>query len=233
MLYQVNENILVQTLLPVDKRLPVISAYVDALITPMQYLNNKDIAYIYGSTFSYYATSSTYNNGDFVNGGLYYNNATYQSITSSNINNILSSTSSWQQYTDCFIGISERYNYNCQKIVLEFGLNRWFNTTFRNPNGVTGSSVLSDIYIQDNFLLTGPFIMGPFGDLRTSTMAPMVSSSFMGVTTSYLTGGTSPYYYTIWVPSAILASIPGGTTSVTNITNKWNALSINFNVMPY
>ncbi len=51
----------------------------------------------------------------------------------------------WVKVQQNFIGAAERANYSCQKIIYEYALNKWFNTTFRQP--VSGTS---DIYIETN-----------------------------------------------------------------------------------
>lgn len=232
-IYNIDQEMLIKTLLPVSKRTDVHIAWLKELLSQNQWLNDKNVEYIYGSTYSSYLTASTYNSGDRVNGGLYYNNAVYESITNSNINNSLLDVNSWELRNDNFIGVSERYNFIDQKITLEYALNREFYTTFRQPTGLTSWGVRSEIHIDDNFLFTSPFIMGPFADPATSTMYPLGSSNFMGVTNSYITGGTSYNLFTIYVPATVLASIPGGETGIKNFVDKYNYSSITYNVETY
>ena len=231
--YQINENILALSLLPVDKRQPILSAYITDLLSQSQYLNDKDMVFIYGATFGYYATASSYGNGDRVIGGLYYNNATFQSITASNINNSLTDLNYWEPFSDNFIGVSERYNFTAQHVTFEYALNRWFNTTFRQPTGVTAWGVRSDIYIDDNSSAMGPFLMGPDDDY-SSTMGYDTSSAFMSPDAPYDPGFVFfPTNYTIWVPAAVFATFPGGTSSVTGFADKYNYAGISYTVATY
>ena len=72
-----------------------------------------------------------------------------------------SNTNVWEVVNNNFIGVAERDLYFNQKLTLEYALNRYFNTTFRQPNGVTMSATHSDIYISDNTFSYNTFHIGP------------------------------------------------------------------------
>jgi hypothetical protein len=51
---------------------------------------------------------------------------------------------SWYKQQDNFIGLNERLAFNGNNLVLTWALNRWFQTTFRQPPDI------SDIYLTVN-----------------------------------------------------------------------------------
>lgn len=51
----------------------------------------------------------------------------------------------WIQVQPNFIGANERASYNCQKKIYEYALNKWFNTTWKQP-----AAGQPDIYITNN-----------------------------------------------------------------------------------
>lgn len=67
----------------------------------------------------------------------------------------------WVKVTGNFIGANERASYSCQKTIYEYALNKWFNTTFRQPLTVLTSDSGSDIYITNNTLVTNDFYFFP------------------------------------------------------------------------
>src|ERR1017187_8750919 len=126
--YSINVNILALSLLPILKRTPIIESYLTALLSPIQELNDMDNYFITGGTYSYYATSSTYNLNDIVIGGLDYNNQVYKSIIGTNSNNLPSDVNSWELWSNSFIGMDTRSKIYDSKLGLEYILNTYYNT---------------------------------------------------------------------------------------------------------
>lgn len=143
-------------------------------------------------------------------------------------------TDFWQLINPSFIGMNERELYGDQKLTMEWALNRYFNTTFRQPDGVTSSSVLSDIYITDNSIAGGVFLMAPTYT-PSSKMKAVGSTEFMSYTPLITTspGFTSGGWYTIWFPTAVFSSIPGGSASVNSYVNKYNYHGVPFFINTY
>lgn len=230
-IYYNDQNTLALSLLPISKRLPILFNYITELLKPVAWLNNKDTEYIYGSTYSYYVTASVYKTGDRVNGGPLYNNNVYECISSGTISHVeLSATSSWYLYQICNIGMAERYNYMNQLITMEWLLNRWYNTTFRQPTGLTSWGTHSDIYILNNAPASGPFLMGETDDF-SSTMGSLYSSSYMPLTDAYEAGYSwFPNNYTVHIPNTLNYL---GTHSFTNVIDKYNYESITYTLTFY
>lgn len=127
-------------MLPPDKRYSRAIAWLKIITYPLQYLNNlwfRD--YRTGSEANYWSALATYNKYDQV----IYNKIVYESLVGSNTSNP-TTVANWKVVQQNFIGIFERITYNGQKLVLEYALNKWFGTTFRQPPSV------SDIYVTNN-----------------------------------------------------------------------------------
>ncbi|QTE37483.1 hypothetical protein J3L18_31040 [Mucilaginibacter gossypii] len=150
-IYDINTDQQVIELLPPDKRYPQTVHWVQNLLkSTVQFLRDNLLdGYRNGSTAPLYA-AGTYGYGSYVQ----YQKGVYVSLIGNN-NDLPTVSASWYKVQDNFIGLNERLSYNGQKIVLEYALNRWFNTTFRQPG--TG---LSDIYLTTNPQPVSPFVVG-------------------------------------------------------------------------
>jgi hypothetical protein len=133
-------------MLPVDKRTTKTLAWVNVLLSPVQYLRDLFFgSYRTGSTAPAYA-AGTYAKYARVR----YNKIVYESLKAGNTD-LPTVTASWKIVQQNFIGLSERVLYNGQKLTLEYAMNTWFGTTFRQPTSV------SDIYITNNTLAISVF----------------------------------------------------------------------------
>ncbi len=229
MTYSIDINELILDSTPINHQTPIFLAYLQALGTPMQYLNNEFFQFVNGCTASFYATSSTYNYGDIVKGNINVNNNVFISITSSNHNNGLTNSSYWNLYNNTWIGALESAHYTSNKMTFEWALNRQFNTTFRQNTGVTGSA-LSDIYINDRpiFFTTWYMAIGTLGSGfwgtgdRDSTWIA-INGTFSGDATNF----------TINIPTAVFSSFIGGTQTVTNFADKINSAGLSYTIGLY
>lgn len=148
-IYDVNFRNVASQLLPPDKRRLLMLAFVRALLSPLQYLRDLNIgSYKDGSPAVVYA-AGTYSRGNRVR----YFQAVYESLVDNNTAVPVDATA-WVKVQENFIGVRERVQYNGQKVVLEYALNKWFNTQFRQPDGV------SDIYITSSERVTPVFRIG-------------------------------------------------------------------------
>lgn len=140
-IYDLDTDQQVIELLPPDKRYSVTVGFLQSCLkSSIQFLRDVVIgSYRLGSTAPAYA-SGTYAKGDKV----IYNKAEYISNIDNNTD-LPTVVLSWDLLNPNFIGVNERQLYNGQKIVLEYALNKWFGTTFRQPGSGT-----SDIYLTTN-----------------------------------------------------------------------------------
>lgn len=136
-IFNIDFENLKENVLPPNYRTVVHSKWLQAFMDVMQYLRNK----ILGDyrTGSYYSTWSagTYNIHDRV----MFEQVVYESLEDGNTDQPPSSK--WAVWLPSFIGADERKYFNGQKVVLEYALNRYYGTTFRQP------PLVSDIYIDN------------------------------------------------------------------------------------
>lgn len=138
-------------LLPPDKRRNNLVAFLTACSkSSLQFLRDALLGdYKNGSTVSGWVAAS-YARGAKVK----YKKGIYVSLADQNAA-LPTDASSWYQQQTFFIGLNERLLYNGQNLVLTYALNKWFQTTFRQPgNGI------SDIYITTSPVQADVFVVG-------------------------------------------------------------------------
>ena len=138
-------------MLPPDKRFTKIVAWVTVLLSPVQYL--RDIwfgSYRTGSTATAWVNTNPYPKYALVK---YTNKVIYESLVDNNTA-VPTDATKWRVAQQNFIGLSERIQYNGQKLVLEYAMNKWFGTTFRQPPNIP------DIYITRNSIPVSVFRCG-------------------------------------------------------------------------
>lgn len=140
--YEANFYLQAQRLTPIEKRQAVRLGLLECISEGIQW--NRDNffdEYIEGDSAAVWDVSTPYVKEDRVN----YQNRIYYCIAD-NTGNLPTDTTYWTQVLADFRGAAERIKYNFQKIMLEYILNKWFATTFRQPS--TGLD--SDFYIVSN-----------------------------------------------------------------------------------
>lgn len=168
--------------LPTYRQLPIMFNWLSVQLEQVQRFNElKFDLYDFGSSYSFYTASNTYIIGDRINGGLKYNNVIFECITSSTTGTF--SVNNWLQILPSFIGYQERSAMFDSRIVFEWYLNRYFYTTFRQPN--FADTVKSDIFISDN----SPSLLTFFIGLNDN------DSSYIGINGDTIGGvGTNPVW---------------------------------------
>lgn len=222
-IYDLNTDQQVIELLPPDKRYSVTVAFLQAVLkSSVQFLRDVTIGdYRTGSTAPAY-TSGTYAKGQKV----IYNKAEYISNKDANTD-LPSVTTSWDLLNANFIGVNERQLYNGQKIILEYALNKWFSTTFRQPGGG-----LSDIYLTNNPKGIPVFIIG--GVENNS------SDIFTGHSTEYFIDNysfVSVVNLNINVPVAVYNALDSNSANRSNIirsfADKYVYAGITYQIVTY
>jgi len=136
MIYLINFYNKIIELLPPDKRQAIMISWMKVIGSPIEYMRNKLFNdYKTGAIYDEW-TAGTYSVGDLVT----YKKVIYESKEDGNTDTPPSSK--WAVYQNIFIGSDDRVKYNGQKIILEYALNQYYSTTFRQPN------LISDIYIE-------------------------------------------------------------------------------------
>lgn len=201
-------------LLPPDKRGMVNYSWVKAIGSPIEYMRNKILVdYKTGSSYADWV-SGTYAKGEIVT----YKKVLYESKVDGNTDTPPSNN--WSLYLNSFIGSDDRIKYNGQKVVLEYALNQYYKTFFRQPN------LVSDIYIETlGYTLQG-FLIGQT-EPYCSTVGQTTSSGFVGSLTPFL----QTYNFKIWFPTAVYAAT--NEQEVRNFVNKIIPISLNFSISTY
>jgi hypothetical protein len=155
--YSFNYQFLRESFLPSFLRLARHRAFVDTLLKPLQWLRDLFFdVYVDGFTGPRWLSISTYNLGDRVR---YSDFAVYEAIQNVPAATAPTNTIYWKKIQEVWIGLRERVKYNGQKLVLEYALNRWFDTQFRQPDDAF-TPTPSDIYITNNTLPNDVFVIG-------------------------------------------------------------------------
>lgn len=197
-IYDINFNTLAVQVIPPDKRYSRMVAWVRMLLSPLQYLRDLWFgSYRSGSTAGAWA-AGTYAKYAQVK----YNKAVYESLVNNNTS-VPTTVANWKVVQNNFIGLSERILYSGQKLVLEYALNKWFGTTFRQPPSQ------SDIYITNN-----PIGVAFFRSANVEDISSSVSNSG---SSEYVINNYSfnvQFNFTIHVPVAVYNALD--TTGLNN-----------------
>lgn len=153
-IYDINFSSRFNRLLPIKKRKPKFLALGTSLTYPLQWARDLMFnGYANGDVISPdYNGGTSYSKGDRVR----YLNAIYEVFnTPPSSGYVPTDTNYWIKIQDDWRGARERLKYNGQHLVLEYILNRWFGTAFRQP--AVGNS---DIYIDELITDDGSFLIG-------------------------------------------------------------------------
>lgn len=220
-MYDININNLAEQQLPPDKRTPSMLAWVRSLLRPMAWNNTQQQAYYGGSAAPDYDPLVTYYTTEQVR----YNRAVYESLIDNNTA-LPTDGSAWYRVQDNFIGTDERVKYNGQRLVLEWALNKWFGTTFRQPPGAP------DIFIQNNEVQAGSLLVG-IVETESSTVGPEGSSEFVGPNAIF--AGQSNF--TINMPLAVFNALDPVASNreaiVRNIADRYVPAGITYSISTY
>lgn len=160
--YECDFNLQAQRLTPVTKRLPVRLGVLKSISAPIQW--NRDNffnSYLGGDASPAWDSGTTYYSGSTdpmtkvytppsrVN----YLNKIYEStnppiydpiakvfVVQPNLGHAPTDISFWSEVVGDFRGATERIKYNCQTLMMEYIINRWFGTQFYQPLALGGVS---------------------------------------------------------------------------------------------
>lgn len=200
--------------LPPDKRYPSNISLIQALSKPLQWAHDLLFkSYYEGPTCPDYSPGIWNKYQQVI-----YQKKVYESLIDNNMD--LPTVETWQLVQDNFIGVKERILYNGGKLVLEYALNKEYDTVFRQPPAV------SDIYIDNLPASIVGFLVGE--------TEPFCSS--VGQTTSSdAIGPGLPFVYLnnfqINIPTAALALT--NVQAITNFVNQYIPAGLKFTIVPY
>ena len=134
----------------------------------------------------------------------------------------LAASAPWMQVNNSFIGAKERAGYNSQYLTLTWALNRYFQTTFRQPPYPApygGGSLFSAIYITNEEPAFTSFL-----SFTTEALTSNVYTTGTGtdvVLTTYVNDIGSTFIFTINIPSAVYTAINSNPTIANSIINQF------------
>jgi hypothetical protein len=226
-IYDVDFEAVTLSVYPTHKRKDNLLNRAYSLFGSMNYLSTIFSYYRNGATCGGYSSLTTYTYGDMVvfQRAVYFRNE----ITSGYASGINPSNNSyWIKVLDDFIGVSEKIYFGPQKIVLEYALNRIFQTSFRQP------PLVSDIYIVNNDTTYNFFDIG-IDDTDCATI-PIVDTD----ADYYITfddGDPSIKDFTVFVPNAVLSALASSPTDqvsiISSVVNRYRLAGYLFSVTGY
>lgn len=219
--YQVDFNRMASEMLPPDKRMVTSVNWIQSLYRPLRWLHALlFFSFREGSLAPAYAPG-TYPKYQQV----IFNQSVYESLVDNNTAAPTDPTK-WMLIQDNFLGAIERVKYNSQVLVLEYALNQWFGTQFRQP------PAQSDIFLTMHERLSSVFLMGGH-ELNSSAF-------YSNRSTEYIVDGYSFAEYfnmTVNIPFAVweaLDTVPSNRDRfVRSFVNQYIAAGIIYDINPY
>jgi hypothetical protein len=219
-MYNVDYNQkVIETLVP-DKRQPKTVAFLQQLAKEVS-INHNLLFNIYKSYQSAAVwTAGTYARYDIVR----YAKSIY--IAAQTTTNEPTFTNAWVLVSPNFMGNDFRLAIRGEKLNLEYALNTWFNTTFRQP------PLTSDIYLTTNNIIDSVFRVG-FNEFESSKIYTETSSEF--VINNY--AFTNQFNLTISVPTGVYNSLGATndirTSIIRNFADLYISAGITYNIITY
>lgn len=219
--FDLNYSDRIVELLPPDKRTPIEVSWWRAVVKQLDWVRrNIFVDYKTGSVYPDWGVGS-YNKGDRV----IYGQSVYESLVSSNTA-VPTDSTKWRIYQLYFIGTDERILYNGQNLVLNYALNKRFETNFRQP------PLVSDIYFTINTPLPLPFSVGSI-EGNSSTVFNTGSSE--SVINYY--NFTTFYNFVINIPVAVWTALSTDVNArnkiISNFVNQYLPVGINYQIQTY
>lgn len=227
---QADINILAVQNLPIDQRLKKWILWAKGLVYPLFWRMGLFVQYQNGTMVSNYSGAVTYD----IGGQVKFNYAVWESLVNGNTGNIPDASSDyWIKVNDSFIGISESSRYGGGKLNLEWALNRYFQTTFRQPDSDV-SPTPSEIYITNTPPTYVSFVSFSTETL-TSNVYTNITSDF--VFTDEVYGSASSYLFTVNIPAAVYAAINADAaiaeTIVRQFLDKYVVSGVYYEIVTY
>lgn len=208
-------------------RTPRFIAWMQGMLGQNAWINKNFWNYCYGDVVSNgWDSITTYGYNDTV---ITYK-GTYISLLAGNIGNDPDySPTWWYKIAPSYIGAQERAQFNSQKSIMEWALNRWFRTEFRQPTAWsdgTASSPLGIWYtpISDIFITTVPATIITFlsGEVESESSFSDDTGSGSYYSTEYvILGSETTYQFIVWIPTSLSVLLGIAYEKiVSNVVNK-------------
>ena len=226
--YDIDFNLTSVELLPTAWRQDDPQNLLYSLVAP---LNSLELIFTYlreNSGAAAYSGATTYTYGEMVNyqSRVYFRNDITEDYAAGFPPN---NTTYWIKVLDYTIGMNERIRFRPDKLVLEYALNKIFDTTFAQP------PTLSDIYIVRNNTQADGFEIGQTEE-ESSTITQFEADAEWSIP-EFEADGTVMYDYTVFVPVAVWTALASTGTERDNIVlsvlNKYKLLGFIADVQTY
>ena len=225
-IFDVNFSKLAVEILPTHKRTDIVEV-TDSIVEPINDTNimfkwfregntagqfNPLTVYVYGSVVRY--SRKVYLRNEVTEGysaGVIPTNTTY-----------------FVRISENFIGTNERLMYRPDKLVLEYALNRIFETTFRQP------PLVSDIYIQNVNTSDVNFGVGELDGFTSQVGETDALNLWFISENDFIAGETD---FNVYVPLAVYNALGNTnierTAIVTDVVKKYRLTGYTFNIITY
>jgi hypothetical protein len=192
-MYNVNYNTAIENLLVPDKRTKKTVAFNTALVTDIS--NNHNLLF---DTYKNYTilpnwTAGTYAKNELVK----YGKSIFQSIENGNTGQPTISDK-WRLVSENFLGSDFRLSITGEKLNLEYALNTWFGSIFRQP-----SAGISDIYLTTNNAVVLPVFRVGINEFESTSVFSNVSEQLVVNSYSF----AMQYNITINIPITLFNSL--------------------------
>ena len=222
-MYDVNYNLTVENILVPDKRTTKTVAFNNALVAGIA--NDHSLLF---TTYKEYQILANWTAGTYAKNSLVkYGKSIFQSITAGNTTEPTFSEN-WRLVSENFLGSDFRLSITGAKLNLEYALNTWFGTTFRQPNIGT-----SDIFLTTNAVVPINIFRVGASERESSNVYLNISDQFIINSYSFLT----QYNLAINVPFAFYTSL-GSTDEIRNsiiksFANKYINAGLTYQITTY
>lgn len=218
-MYAFNTTYLTEKLTPPALRQVRVLAFLRVISAPLTSKWNDFLEYINGSNYSVFDISNAYSVGNRIR----YGYAIYECIQAST-GYLPTNTDYWLLINKDFVGVDARRKFNGQKLVFEYVLNLYLNTTpYTVPLIYTTRNA-----VDGNGFYIGSKGYGDRGQMSKSTN----QDDYIG--TGYTIG---QYAMTIYVPLALYNSLASTASDreqrVRNVADKYVPAGILYNVTTY
>jgi hypothetical protein len=227
--YECDFNLQSRRLTPIAKRQDVRLAMLECISEAIQW--NRDNffdQYIEGDSAAAHNPATAYVKYDRVN----YQNKIYECIQD-NTGELPTNEDYWVKVVNDFRGVIERIRYNGQKLMLEWILNKWFGTTFVQPNFL---GTTSDFYIvaNDRFIPSFTVSETPFRSMVYVSSSVFESSSktrkFIKETPAYTASSNFTVYYPV---GTIMSTASNEYYQMVDLVNKYKVIGTTVDYISY
>lgn len=147
-----------------------------------------------------------------------------------------SNASAWRLIQSNFIGLDERMFFNGTALLLECALNKWFDTTFRQPDTIKPApdyyTPKSDIYLLTNEL-NNPVFRSAISEQDSSSVGLYTSTEAVGNDYNF----TNQYGLTILIPVGVFNALGSTdkqrTATVRLFADKYVTAGVFYNIVTY